>query len=42
MRILFLAEPERGGFVNGTTVMTDGGWIECWELARMKKGDAGV
>jgi NAD(P)-dependent dehydrogenase (short-subunit alcohol dehydrogenase family) len=37
--ILFLAEPERSGFVNGHTLVVDGGWISdgSWQSLRMKK-----
>jgi NAD(P)-dependent dehydrogenase (short-subunit alcohol dehydrogenase family) len=37
--ILFLAEPERSGFVNGHTLVVDGGWTTdgSWQSLRMKK-----
>jgi NAD(P)-dependent dehydrogenase (short-subunit alcohol dehydrogenase family) len=37
--ILFLAEPERSGFVNGHTLVVDGGWTSdgSWQSLRMKK-----
>ena len=37
--ILFLAEPERSGFVNGHTLVVDGGWTAdgSWQSLRMKK-----
>jgi NAD(P)-dependent dehydrogenase (short-subunit alcohol dehydrogenase family) len=37
--ILFLAEPERSGFVNGHTLVVDGGWISdgSWQSLRLKK-----
>ncbi len=37
--ILFLAETERSGFVNGHTLVVDGGWISdgSWQSLRMKK-----
>jgi len=37
--ILFLAEPERSGFVNGHTLAVDGGWTSdgSWQSLRMKK-----
>jgi NAD(P)-dependent dehydrogenase (short-subunit alcohol dehydrogenase family) len=37
--ILFLAQPEQSGFVNGHTLVVDGGWISdgSWQSLRMKK-----
>jgi NAD(P)-dependent dehydrogenase (short-subunit alcohol dehydrogenase family) len=37
--ILFLAEPERSGFVNGHALVVDGGWTTdgSWQSLRMKK-----
>ncbi len=37
--ILFLADPERSGFVNGHTLVVDGGWTSdgSWQSLRMKK-----
>lgn len=37
--ILFLAEPERSGFVNGHTLVVDGAWTidGSWQSLRMKK-----
>jgi NAD(P)-dependent dehydrogenase (short-subunit alcohol dehydrogenase family) len=37
--ILFLAEPERSGFVNGHTLVVDGGWTSdgSWQSLRMGK-----
>jgi NAD(P)-dependent dehydrogenase (short-subunit alcohol dehydrogenase family) len=37
--ILFLAEPERSGFVNGQALVVDGGWTTdgSWQSLRMKK-----
>src|SRR5271170_3730150 len=37
--ILFLAEPEQSGFVNGHTLVVDGGWTTdgSWQSLRMKK-----
>src|SRR5260370_1312939 len=37
--IVFLAEPERSGFVNGHTLVVDGGWTSdgSWQSLRMKK-----
>src|ERR1700678_433814 len=37
--ILLLAEPERSGFVNGHTLVVDGGWTSdgSWQSLRMKK-----
>src|ERR1700732_1212452 len=37
--IPFLAEPERSGFVNGHTLVVDGGWTSdgSWQSLRMKK-----
>ena len=37
--ILFLAEPERSGFVNGHTLVVDGGWTSdgSWQSLRIKK-----
>jgi NAD(P)-dependent dehydrogenase (short-subunit alcohol dehydrogenase family) len=37
--VLFLAEPERSGFVNGHTLVVDGGWTSdgSWQSLRMKK-----
>ena len=37
--IQFLAEPERSGFVNGHTLVVDGGWTSdgSWQRLRMKK-----
>src|SRR5580658_2859073 len=37
--ILFLAEPERSGFVNGHMLAVDGGWTSdgSWQSLRMKK-----
>jgi NAD(P)-dependent dehydrogenase (short-subunit alcohol dehydrogenase family) len=37
--ILFLAEPEQSGFVNGHTLVVDGGWTSdgSWQSLRMKK-----
>src|ERR1700678_2318838 len=37
--ILFLAEPERSGFVNGHALVVDGGWTSdgSWQSLRMKK-----
>jgi NAD(P)-dependent dehydrogenase (short-subunit alcohol dehydrogenase family) len=37
--ILFLAEPERSGFVNGHTLVVDGGWTSdgSWQSLRLKK-----
>jgi NAD(P)-dependent dehydrogenase (short-subunit alcohol dehydrogenase family) len=37
--ILFLAEPEQSGFVNGVALPVDGGWTSdgSWQSLRMKK-----
>ncbi|WP_433966942.1 SDR family oxidoreductase [Tunturiibacter gelidiferens] len=37
--ILFLAEPERSGFVNGQALAVDGGWTTdgSWQSLRMRK-----
>src|SRR5271163_2563271 len=37
--ILFLADPERSAFVNGHTLVVDGGWTSdgSWQSLRMKK-----
>ncbi len=37
--ILFLAEPERSGFVNGVALPVDGGWTSdgSWQSLRMRK-----
>jgi NAD(P)-dependent dehydrogenase (short-subunit alcohol dehydrogenase family) len=37
--ILYLAEPERSGFVNGHALVVDGGWTTdgSWQSLRMKK-----
>ncbi len=37
--ILFLAEQERSGFVNGHALVVDGGWTTdgSWQSLRMKK-----
>jgi NAD(P)-dependent dehydrogenase (short-subunit alcohol dehydrogenase family) len=37
--ILFLADPERSGFVNGHALVVDGGWTSdgSWQSLRMKK-----
>jgi NAD(P)-dependent dehydrogenase (short-subunit alcohol dehydrogenase family) len=37
--ILFLAEPERSGFVNGVALPVDGGWTSdgSWQSLRLKK-----
>jgi NAD(P)-dependent dehydrogenase (short-subunit alcohol dehydrogenase family) len=37
--ILFLAQPEQSGFVNGHTLVVDGGWTTdgSWQSLRMKK-----
>ncbi len=37
--ILFLAEPERSGFVNGQTLAVDGGWTAdgSWQSLRLRK-----
>ena len=37
--ILFLAEPERSGFVNGHALVVDGGWTTdgSWQSLRLKK-----
>src|ERR1700749_4131533 len=37
--ILFLAEPERSGFVNGQALAVDGGWTVdgSWQSLRMRK-----
>jgi NAD(P)-dependent dehydrogenase (short-subunit alcohol dehydrogenase family) len=37
--ILFLAEVERSGFVNGVALPVDGGWVSdgSWQSLRMRK-----
>jgi len=37
--ILFLAEPERSGFVNGQALAIDGGWTVdgSWQSLRLRK-----
>jgi NAD(P)-dependent dehydrogenase (short-subunit alcohol dehydrogenase family) len=37
--ILFLAEPERSGFINGVALPVDGGWTSdgSWESLRLRK-----